>query len=247
MATPDRQPAWLTVFLDFPAAEFDAGTRFWAGATGYEMSATRGAQHEFATLLPPTGDPYLKVQQLADGPTRLHLDLHVGDLFAAAEAAEATGAELVQESHGHLVLRSPAGFTFCLVSHAAAVVPGPRVWPSGHRSRVSRFCLDVPRTQYDAERTFFSRLLGGTWREVSEPETALRPASGWALDVRLQPAEITREVTSHLHIVTDNLEAEVARLSGLGARERAMRTGKAIVEAPGGTALCVVGLHGGPA
>lgn len=243
MATTDRQPAWLTVFLDFPAAEFDAGTRFWAGATGYDLSATRGGRGEFATLQPPAGDPYLKVQRLGDGPTRLHLDLHVRDPYPAAEAAEAAGAELLEESaHGSFVLRSPGGFTFCLVSHAGADVPGPRAWASGHRSRVSRFCLDVPRRRYAAEVAFFTELLGGPWREVAEPETALRPASGWAVDVRLQPAELSPEVTSHLHIVTDDLEAEVARLADLGARQRAVRTGKAILEAPGGTALCVVAL-----
>ena len=30
------EPFWLTVFLDYPAAEFDAGVRFWRAATGYE-------------------------------------------------------------------------------------------------------------------------------------------------------------------------------------------------------------------
>lgn len=243
MTTPDRQPAWLTVFLDFPAAEFGAGTRFWAAATGYEMSAARGEQGEFATLVPPCGDPFLKVQMLGEGPTRLHLDLHVADPFAAAEAAEAAGAELVEESpHGYFVLRSPAGFTFCLVAHPGSEVPLPVDWPAGHRSRVSRFCLDVPRKWYRAEVAFFQELLAGRWFGVEQPETALRPAHGWAVGVRLQPAELFGEVTSHLHIVTDDLVAEVALLESLGARGRAVRTGKAILEAPGGTALCVVAL-----
>jgi hypothetical protein len=241
MGAIDRQPAWLTVFLDFPAGEFDAGTRFWAGATGYPLSSFRGAHDEFATLVPPAGEAYLKLQRLGEGPTRLHLDLHVKDPFADAEAAEAGGAELLEESpHGYFVMRSPAGFTFCLVKLCGTSVPGPVLWPDGHRSRVSRFCLDVPRTQYAAEVRFFQTLLGGRWREVAEPETALRPASDWALDVRLQPAEIVSEVTSHLHVLTDDLAAEVERLEDLGARRRALRTGKAILEVPGGTALCVV-------
>lgn len=244
MTTPDRQPRWLTVFLDFPVAQFDPGTRFWAGATGYVLSEARGEQAEFATLAPPSGDPFLKVQRLGDGPTRLHLDLHVADPFGAAEAAEAAGAELVEESrHGYFVLRSPAGFPFCLVGHSGADVPVPVAWPSGHRSRVNRFCLDVPRKRYQDEVRFFEELLGGRWLGVEQPETALRPAPDWAVDVRLQPAELFDEVTSHLHIATDDLVAEVARLESLGARVRAVRTGKAILEAPGGSPLCVVALE----
>ncbi len=241
MGAVDRQPEWLTVFLDFPAGEFDTGTRFWTGATGYALSPFRGTNDEFTTLLPPAGGAYLKAQRLGDGPTRLHLDLHVSHPFAAAEAAEAIGAELVEESpHGYFVMRSPAGFTYCLVEPGPTAVPQPVLWPDGHRSRVSRFCLDVPRKLYAAEVAFFRELLCGRWLEVAEPETALRPADDWALDVRLQPAEFATEVTTHLHLVTDDLAAEVARLVELGARQRAVRTGKAILEVPGGAAMCVV-------
>lgn len=237
-------PFWLTVFLDYPPAEFDAGVGFWQAATGYSLSAARGEAAEFATLVPAAGDGYLKVQRLGEGPTRLHLDVHVADPWAVAEAAEAAGAGLVAESqHGYFVLRSPAGFTFCLVTHPAGAVPGPANWPSGHRSRVSRLCLDVPRRRYAAEVAFFERLLGGSWLKLADPETALRPAAGGPLDVRLQPAELASEVTSHLHVVTDDLEAEVARLAGFGARPRAARTGKTILEVPGGSALCVVALQ----
>lgn len=243
MGGTDRQPTWLTAFLDFPASEVDAGTRFWRGVTGYGLSPVRGEAAEFATLVPPAGDPYLKVQRLGDGPTRLHLDLHVADPFASAECAEALGAELLTESpHGYFVLRSPGGFTFCLVGHAGEVVPTSVVWETGHHSRVTRFCLDVPRKRYAADVTFFAGLLGGHWQQVADPETALRPAAGWPLDVRLQPAEFSPEPTTHLHVGTDDLAAEVARLVALGARERAVRTGKAILEAPGGTAVCVVAL-----
>ncbi|MCC6497291.1 MAG: VOC family protein [Propionibacteriaceae bacterium] len=245
MTPADRaEPFWLTVFLDYPAAEFEAGVGFWQAATGFPLSASRGDAGEFASLLPAAGDGYLKVQRLGDGPTRLHLDVHVADPWAAAEAAEAAGAGLVAESrHGSFVLRSPAGFTFCLVTHAAATVPEPASWPSGHRSRVSRLCLDVPRKSYAAEATFFERLLGGSWLRLADPETMLRPAGDGPLDVRLQPAELASEVTSHLHVVTDDLDAEVARLAGFGARPRAARTGKTIMEVPGGSALCVVALE----
>ena len=241
MTASGAAPFWLTVFLDYPAGEFDAGVGFWCAATGYALSVPRGESGEFATLVPPSGDDFLKVQRLGDGATRLHLDVHVDDPWSRAEALEAAGGELVEESpHGYVVMRSPAGFTFCLVRHPSSRVAPVTRWPAGHHSRVSRFCLDVPRKRYAEEVAFFQELLGGEWVEVDEPETALRPAAGWPLDVRLQPAEVASTVTSHLHIATDDLAAEVERLESSGARARAVRTGKAILEAPGGSALCVV-------
>jgi hypothetical protein len=239
-STGPEAPFWLTVFLDYPAGEFDAGVAFWRSLTGYSLSAVRGVEGEFATLLPSVGDDYLRVQRLADGHTRLHLDVHVSDPWAVAAELERAGAELVDESrHSYVVLRSPAGFTFCLVSGAASVVPPAADW-SSHASRVTRFCLDVPRKRYAEEVAFFQRLLPGGWTEVADPETALRAAVKGALDVRLQPAELATIVTSHLHVATDDLEAEVERLEAAGARARAARAGKTILEAPGGSALCVV-------
>ncbi|MGH3293660.1 MAG: hypothetical protein ACRDP7_17815, partial [Trebonia sp.] len=58
---------WLTIFLDFPAGSFDDGVAFWREVTGYGLSPARGADGEFATLLPPAGDAYLRVQRIADG------------------------------------------------------------------------------------------------------------------------------------------------------------------------------------
>ncbi|HVT71392.1 MAG TPA: hypothetical protein VHF26_26845 [Trebonia sp.] len=55
---------WLTVFLDFPASGFDQGTAFWREVTGSGLSSFRGPGGEFATLLSPDGDPYLRVQRL---------------------------------------------------------------------------------------------------------------------------------------------------------------------------------------
>ena len=239
-------PFWLTAFLDYPAGEFDAGVGFWRAVTGYDLSAPRGESGEFATLVPPSGDDYLRVQRLGDGPTGLHLDLHVPEPWTAAEAAEAAGAELVSESpHGFFVLRSPAGFPFCLTTSPADAVPPPARWSSGHRSRVSRFCLDVPHRRYAEEVAFFQQVLGGHWLQVPDPETALRSAGAGAIDVRLQPAALARSVTTHLHVATDDLPAEVTRLVALGAIPRASRPGKTILEAPGGTALCVVALEAG--
>ncbi|MCB0992900.1 MAG: hypothetical protein KDB16_18125, partial [Acidimicrobiales bacterium] len=67
---------WLTAFIDRPAATFDASVAFWAEITASSLSAPRGDNHKFATLLPQGGDAYLRVQRSAESP-RVHLDLHV--------------------------------------------------------------------------------------------------------------------------------------------------------------------------
>ena len=53
------QPFWVTAFLDLAAGDFDRGVEFWRGVTGYSLLPRRGDGDEFATLVPPDGDPYL--------------------------------------------------------------------------------------------------------------------------------------------------------------------------------------------
>jgi hypothetical protein len=107
---------WVTVFLDFPAGRFDAGVAFWQRVTGYGLSPSRGAAGEFATLLPPLGDAYLRVQRTGSGPGGCHLDLHVDtsaeSLNAVAARAEAAGARTVHREDGLVVAASPPGSRF---------------------------------------------------------------------------------------------------------------------------------------
>ena len=122
---------WLTVFLDFPADAFDPGVDFWRAVTGSELSAARGTAGEFATLLPPDGDAYLRVQRLAAGDGGCHLDLHVDTaaepLAKAARRARALGARMLAPADGLIIAESPGGFTFCLVEwHGEHVVPSPQ-------------------------------------------------------------------------------------------------------------------------
>jgi hypothetical protein len=64
---------WVTIFLDFPGDAFEAGVAFWREVTGYGLSSSRGEAGEFATLLPPDGDAYLRVQRIFDGAGGCHL------------------------------------------------------------------------------------------------------------------------------------------------------------------------------
>jgi hypothetical protein len=146
---------WSTVFLDFPADAFDSGVAFWQAVTGSGLSAHRGPSGEFATLLPPDGDAYLRVQRLAAGDGGCHLDLHVDTatepLAEAAERARALGARLLHTEDGLIVAESPAGFTFCLVSwHGEHVVPSPLPGDAG-ATRVDTLCIDVPPAEFERE------------------------------------------------------------------------------------------------
>lgn len=242
MSSDFGSPRWLTAFIDFPASEFEAGTRFWLGATGYELSAPRGDRAEFATLVPPAGDDYLRVQRLGDGPTRLHLDVHVDDPWTVAEQAEAAGATLVDSNqHSYVVLRSPAGIVFCLVTQQSAAVPTAAPWPDGHASRVDEVVFDIPGDDLEAEVAFWQALAGGEWRSVDGdyPFEAVA-VDRWALRLRLQPAAVATAPVGHLHLRTADRKAEVARLVEAGAVVSAVRAGWTVMSAPGGMSLCVL-------
>ena len=63
---------WLWLFLDTPRAEAPGSWAFWSRVTGWPLSPTRGDDDEFATLVPPRGDPWLKLQAVAEGPGGIH-------------------------------------------------------------------------------------------------------------------------------------------------------------------------------
>ena len=121
---------WLTVFLDFPAGSFGAGVAFWREVTGSGLSPFRGAAGEFATLLPPDGDAYLRVQRIADGSGGHHLDLHVDPAARVGGAGGRTrggagGDRCCTGTRGLSISASPGGFTFCLVRWHGE---GDRAW-----------------------------------------------------------------------------------------------------------------------
>ena len=123
---------WLTIFLDFPGGSSDAGVAFWREVTGTELSPSRGMAGEFATLLPPDGDSYLRVQRVGEGAGGCHLDVHAdlreGSLDDAAARATTLGARvlhrddissgsrLVQGFPGWLAMADPTGRPYCLTS-----------------------------------------------------------------------------------------------------------------------------------
>jgi len=234
-------PTWVTAFLDFAPGTLERGIEFWRGVTGYDLSPRRGDDDEFATLVPPDGDGYLKVQGLAEGPARLHLDLHVGNAVHAAEAAiELGGHVLVRHEAGYVVVRSPGGLVFCFVPHAGARRPAPAGWPGG-RSMVDQVCLDLPPAAYDVELGFWRALTGWELLDVDDREFVRLDAPddqplGWLVQ-RLD--DDAAAVTAHLDLSADDRDAEVARHVALGATAGARHDWWTVLTDPVGTTYCV--------
>lgn len=234
-------PTWITAFLDLAPDGHDAGVRFWSAVTGYDVSPRRGDTDEFATLVPPDGDAFLRVQRLDTGADRIHLDLHVPDTRPAADRAVGLGATEIAD-HGYVVLRSPGGFTFCFVPHPAATRPGPTAWPGGHSSLVDQVCLAIPASSYDRECAFWGALTG--WEPRSSAvstdfRSLLRPA-GHPLRLLLQRlGEPTGDVRAHLDWATTDREAETERHVALGARVLDVRPVWTVLADPRGRAYCL--------
>lgn len=239
---------WTTAFLDFPPATHHAGTRFWARVTGSTLSPPRGDHREFATLVPGAGDGFLRVQRLADGPARVHLDLHVADLEAGTTAAVSSGATVVHrwDDGDVVVLRSPAGLVFCLVPFPAAPGtrwhrPPPSPW-SGHLSLVDQITVDVAPEDADREVGFWAALTGGEplrphWAGPFRP--LLRP-DGQPLRIMLHRLDRGRgPATAHLDLAGTDRAAETERHTRLGAVVHAVHDDFTVLTDPAGLAYCI--------
>ena len=231
-------PTWLTIFLDLPVARHEAGTHFWQAATGYDVSASRGPNGEFATLVPPVGDPHLRLQRTDAREPGVHLDLHVGDVDRAVTDAVDLGATVVAFP-GHAVLRSPAGFTFCLVEATSTMAAAPPADWSTHASRVDQLTLDIAYDAWAAEQAFWSALTGWSVRAGSMPEFArLDTPSDLPVRMLLQRLE-TGATHGHVDVATDDRGREVARLESHGARVVRYTARWTVLTGPDGSTLCV--------
>lgn len=235
------EPFWASAFLDFAPGHAEPGVAFWRAVTGYGLSTLRGTDGEFATLLPPQGDPHLRVQRLAAGEDRIHLDLHVSEPRAAADRAVGLGAREVAD-HGYVVLESPGGFAFCTVPHVASARAVPLTWPAGHRSLLDQVCLDVPQASYDAECAFWAELTG--WDHLPSPvrpeySSLLRPP-GQPLRLLLQQLdEPTGRTRAHLDWSTTDRDAETERHRALGASVEGRHEWWTVLVDPVGRRYCI--------
>jgi hypothetical protein len=216
-------PGWITAFVDVPASRHQVATTFWAAVTGSTVSASRGATGQFATLVPPDGDAYLRVQRTDAGPAGIHLDLH-------------------DPSTPFEIRRSPGGLAWCATDDdEQAVRPMPRIWAGGQASLVDQVCLDIAPSAYDAECAYWADLTGWELRTGSRPEFSVlvRP-DGIPLRLLLQRLDADDgPVRAHLDIATNDRAAETDRHRGLGARVEATRSHWTVLRDPAGALYCI--------
>jgi hypothetical protein len=115
-----------------------------------------------------------------------------------------------------------------------------------HRSRLSTFVIDCRTDDLDAAATFWSRALGRPWRHPSDDDPGYRDLAAHDAEPMVLVQRVEHESRIHLDIETDDLDAEVARLEGLGARRVAFVKRWWVMEAPTGQRFCVVHPQRGP-
>ena len=235
---------WTTAFWDLPAEGFEDGIAFWLKATESTPSPPRGPHGAFTTLFPAEGDSYLRVQRILEGKGGNHLDLHVDDVEAEAERAQALGATVVYAEPGLVVLHSPGGFAFCLVSHHGEVkVPTPTTSPAGQRSRADQLCFDVPPQAFDHELVFWHSMTGWAQspsespeyrRLIAPPELPLQ-----FLIQRLDATERGQSVSAHVDLACTDVEAETERHVALGAETVRRHHFWQVMRDPAGLEYCI--------
>ncbi|WP_116133345.1 VOC family protein [Tropicimonas sp. IMCC34043] len=106
-----------------------------------------------------------------------------------------------------------------------------------HRSRLAGFIIDCETEDLDAAADFWSAALGSAQRDKERGKYVVLDAQR-GLHVEVQKVEHQSRV--HLDIETDDIEAEVARLEALGARQIRKVRSWVVMEAPTGHRFCVI-------
>ena len=111
-----------------------------------------------------------------------------------------------------------------------------------HRSRLSTLLIDAPAGEAAASAAFWSAALGvPTQSPPGEPQFHTLKDCVPDLVVAVQSVEDTARY--HVDIETDDVQAEVARLTALGAVEVSAWQGCHTLRVPGGHLLCVIPVH----
>jgi predicted enzyme related to lactoylglutathione lyase len=111
-----------------------------------------------------------------------------------------------------------------------------------HKSRLGTVVIDCETDDLEREAHFWGAALGG---EIVSPVPG-----GRYIDVRNDPSDpqvILQQVEHpsriHIDIETDDIEAEVKRLQGLGATVVERMERWTVMEAPSGHRFCIIGVR----
>jgi hypothetical protein len=115
-----------------------------------------------------------------------------------------------------------------------------------HRSRLSTILIDAPVDRAPASAAFWSAALGvPTSSPPGEPQ--FHTLADCVPDLVLAVQSVDDAPRYHVDIETDDVAAEVRRLTAHGAVEVSSWKGCHTLEVPGGHLLCVIPLHSDPA
>lgn len=110
-----------------------------------------------------------------------------------------------------------------------------------HRSGLGGFIIDCQGDDLDAAASFWSRALGLDTVASADPADV-----GYVLlrtgprDPHIEVQKVSHPSGVHLDIEADDVEAEVRRLEGLGARRLRNVRDWCVMQAPTGQRFCVV-------
>ena len=109
-----------------------------------------------------------------------------------------------------------------------------------HKSKLAGFIIDCQTDSLPAAADFWAAALGMQTRQLpaAEAQKYVELIDPQGLHVEVQ--SVTHPSRVHLDIETDDIEAEVRRLEGLGAKRIAQVSTWWVMEAPTGQRFCVV-------
>ena len=110
-----------------------------------------------------------------------------------------------------------------------------------HKSRLGSLVIDCQTDRLDEAAGFWAAALGWPALTLSNPDDAnYRRLDNPASEVQVLIQAVSHSSRAHLDIETDDVEAEVRRLEGLGARRVVRLKRWWVMEAPTGQRFCVV-------
>lgn len=235
---------WITAFIDRPADDFSETIDFWCAVSGSSLSAWRGDDGEFATLLPTDGsDAHLRVQRTRSGMPGSHIDLHVPDVEAGAAESVRRGASVAADHGAYVVLSTPGAMPFCVVAHdgeqqrQAPIAIGDR----GTTTLVDQVSVDADPDLFDDEVRFWSGVTG--WSPVAARADGFIPlqrSPSMPLRVMLQRRDAPSRATScHLDLACHDVSAAAAAHVVLGGSVVASRRYWTVMADPSGSAYCL--------
>ncbi|MGA2398548.1 MAG: VOC family protein [Steroidobacteraceae bacterium] len=110
-----------------------------------------------------------------------------------------------------------------------------------HKSKLSGFIIDCRTDDLEAAAQFWSRALGMPVHELPGSENdSYRGLTDTQHGLDIEVQTVSHPSRVHLDIETDDIDAEVLRLEGLGAKKVEHVKDWWVMEAPTGQRFCVV-------